>query len=61
MKANKFRKNIKKFDITVAIEKVMCIQRKKSLDLGIDFYVEYINIYKKKAIRDKYSPMIITD
>jgi signal transduction histidine kinase len=61
IKANKFRKNIKKFDITDAIEKVMCIQRKKSLDLGIDFYVDYINIYKKSVISDMHSPMVITD
>jgi signal transduction histidine kinase len=61
IKANKFRKNIKKFDITEAIEKVMCIQRKKSIDLGIDFYVDYINVYKKTAITNMHSPLIITD
>ena len=37
IKAGKFRKNVSVFDIRESIEKVMCIQRKKAEEKGLDF------------------------
>ena len=43
IKAGKFRKNISTFDIRESVEKVMCIQRKKADEKGLEFYVQYEN------------------
>lgn len=43
IKAGKFRKNISTFDIRESVEKVMCIQRKKAEEKGLEFYVQYEN------------------
>jgi signal transduction histidine kinase len=43
IKAGKFRKNISIFNIRESIEKVMCIQRKKAEERGIDFSAVYKN------------------
>ena len=51
IKAGKFRKNVQSFNIRNAIEKVMCIQRKKALQNGIDFSVEYENIAKDDDLK----------
>ena len=47
IKANKFRKVLKTFNIRDSIESVMCIQRQKAKDLGIQFTAEFVNINKK--------------
>ena len=43
IKAGKFRKNISTFDIRESIEKVMCIQREKAHEKGIEFSTQFIN------------------
>ena len=52
IRAGKFRKNLKTFDIREAIEKVMCIQRRKAQAQNIDLEVEY---------HDIKDPMVRTD
>jgi signal transduction histidine kinase len=47
IKSDKFRKVNKQFDIRESVEKVMCIQRQKAKDLGIQFTAEFVNINKK--------------
>jgi len=63
IKAGKFRKQTKAFNIREAIEKVMCIQRKKAQDQGIRFYATYTNIHDSQpnALDGKHSPMIMAD
>ena len=46
IKSDKFRKVNKQFDIRESVEKVMCIQRQKAKDLGIEFTAEFVNINK---------------
>ena len=46
IKAGKFRKYIEYFDIREAVEQVMCIQRQKALDQGIEFFATFDNINK---------------
>lgn len=43
IKAGKFRKNISTFDIRESVEKVMCIQRTKAEEKGLEFYAQYEN------------------
>ena len=59
IKGDKFRKNIEKFDIKETIEKVMCIQRQKANDKGLDFGVEFINVGDQNG--EKESPIIYCD
>jgi signal transduction histidine kinase len=44
IKANKFRKVLKTFNIRESVERVMCIQRKKAQEQTIEFYPEFVNI-----------------
>ena len=43
IKAGKFRKIINHFDIRQAVESVMCVQRKKAGEQGLDFYATFEN------------------
>lgn len=43
IKARKFRKQILRFDIRKSIEKVMCIQRQRAIERGIEFKATYEN------------------
>ena len=65
IKAGKFRKNIKKFNLRDAIEKIMCIQRKKAEENGIKFSVIYENIAQDDSVgqieNEDYSPIINSD
>ena len=62
IKANKFRKVIKTFNIREIIEKVMCVQRQKALEQGIQFYPEFVNIAEKEGdCILQHSPMIKSD
>ena len=44
MKAGKFRKNVKKFDVKEIIEETMSIEQEKAKNKGVELKVEYINI-----------------
>ena len=44
IKAGKFRKSMKSFNIKDAVEKVMCIQRMKAHSQDIELKAEYVNI-----------------
>jgi hypothetical protein len=44
LRSGKFRKNIKKFNIIEAVEKVMSVQRLKAKSQNIEFKAIYINI-----------------
>lgn len=68
IKADKFRKVLKTFNIRQSIEKVMCIQRQKAIDLKLDFYAEFVNIKMDEQEQDeevngiqKYCPVIHCD
>ena len=65
IKAGKFRKNVKQFNIRDSIEKIMCIQRQKAIENGIKFSVEYENISEDKNTgqiqNQDYSPIINSD
>ena len=43
IKAGKFRKQNLRFDIRESVEKVMCIQRQRAQERGIDFRVVFEN------------------
>ena len=47
IKAGKFRKNISTFDIRESIEKVMCIQREKANEKGIQFEAKFLNFQRE--------------
>lgn len=49
IRAGKFRKNIKSFDIRETVEKVMCIQRKLANQLKIKFYAKFAKIRKSDS------------
>ena len=62
IKANKFRKNLKSFNIRESVDKVMCIQRQKAQEQTIDFYAEFINIGEDESGNfGSYSPIIYSD
>ena len=62
IKANKFRKNLKSFNIRESVDKVMCIQRQKAQEQTIDFYAEFINIGEDESgSLGSYSPIIYSD
>ena len=59
IKGDKFRKNIEKFNIKETIEKVMCIQRQKANDKGLDFSVDFVGIGTENEGME--SPIICCD
>ena len=44
IKSGKFRKNISKFNIRTAVERVISMQKKKALDTKIRLFASYINL-----------------
>ena len=63
IKAGKFRKNVKVFNIRNAIKDVMSIQRLKAEKNGIDLQDEYENITGENEVvgNDQFSPYIKSD
>ena len=63
IKAGKFRKNVKVFNIRNAIKDVMSIQRLKAEKNGIDLQDEYENITDENEVvgNDQFSPYIKSD
>ena len=62
IKAGKFRKNIKQFNIKDAIQQVIDIQSYKAAKQGIELFVEYMNINDSEDDSiDQYSPYILAD
>jgi signal transduction histidine kinase len=44
IKAGKFRKNCKRFNIRKAIENVMLVQKKKAIEQNLQFYATFENV-----------------
>ena len=62
IKAGKFRKNIKQFNIKEAIQQVLDIQSYKAQKQGIELSVEYANLNDDEEDKiDSYSPFIYSD
>jgi signal transduction histidine kinase len=62
IKAGKFRKNIKLFNIKEAIDQVIAIQSYKAKKQGIDLLVEYINVGDSEEDSiSSFSPFIMAD
>ena len=74
IKSGKFRTNIKPFNVREVIEKVICIQREKAEDSGLELKGEFINIKEDDGIIDgfmdelskigsskRFDPVIYTD
>ena len=61
IKANKFRKVLKTFNIRDSIESVMCIQRQKAKEQGIEFYPQFVNISQTDKDDKEFSPIIHSD
>ena len=72
IRAGKFRKNFKQFNIRDAIEQVMCIQRQNVNQDEIQFFASYENILQhdnqlsnelivKSDSSKQFSPLINTD
>ena len=53
IKAGKFRKNIKQFDIRKIVEEVMCIQRNEANQKQINFEAKFENIPHNLIISDQ--------
>ena len=49
IKQGTLRKNITRFNIRECIEKVMNIQREKTIDKGIDFFPMFLNIAESES------------
>lgn len=50
IKEGKFRKQVKAFNIRETIENVMCIQRKKAEDTGLNFFATFLNIEEGQLV-----------
>jgi len=71
IRSGKFRTNIRNFNILDMVESVMCIQRDKAEQSGIEFTIRPVNIDKgvmgssqmirKANSTPKFSPFILTD
>jgi signal transduction histidine kinase len=65
IKADKFRKNFRRFNIRETVEKVMSIQLKSADDKGVRLYADYNNIAEdeeeSKYDEGKLSPIIYSD
>ena len=74
IKSGNFRTNIRPFDAREMIEKVICIQREKAEDSGLDLKSIFVNLKEDDVILDgimdelskigavkRFSPIIYTD
>ena len=62
IKAGKFRKNIKLFNIKEAIDQVVAIQSYKAKKQGVELLVEYVNVGDDKVDSiESFSPEVMAD
>ena len=64
IKSGKFRINIKPFNIHQTLEKVMCIQREKAVEGGLEFVAHTPSIRLEEEVASpscRKSPLVYTD
>jgi len=71
IKSGNFRINIRLFNVREVVEQVMCIQRQKAIDLGIEFKAVFVNFAEAEGLhsrrgsfnglRKTFSPMLYSD